>query len=348
MSRSILLTSLLTAATTLVIISPVAAFGFSFHSGAFGAAQSPNLATDITRIISVYEGDRTALQLTTVPEMKSSVFKDSDADNGRLNHQANSVAGLPERLFKLTDPERIARLEQLAGHPLTFRKLRKAFAESVDNNPVQAISTGASSLFLARKLHASPRDMVNLMRTGVLILASKGTQFLPQASALVGFAVQVSGPEAHQTIVSSLRYSMIGALPENLSGGSISAGNDYKSQVPTSQNSAPDLEWENFPGAHSADVALVGAGILKAVGMSDAMWDDVSAMKSQYRMGNELLLAARGPDAWFDNFDIMGVGSGPFGIYQNPYIPELPSLESPDAEPAPTPLVFPTPPPPYS
>jgi len=94
------------------------------------------------------------------------------------------------------------------------------------------------------------------------------------------------------------------------------------------------------------------------VGMSDLMWGDVLAMRTQYRMGNELMLAARGREAWFDNFDIMGVGSGPFGFNQNPFIQEvsdsaptptvLPPVGPPEQGPTPPPLVFPTPPPPVS
>jgi len=345
--------SFLLAVTAFALIPAGAAFGLSFHSGAFGSHQSSKTATDQGRIISVYEGDRTALQLTEVPQMRTSVFEDSDADNGRLTNEANSVAGLPEGLFKLTDPERIRKLEQLAGSPLVYRNLRRAFATSLSENPDQGIATGASALFLARTIDASPRDMVALMRTGILILASKGTRYLPQASALVGFAVQVSGPKAHQPIVSSLRYSMIGALPENLPDASVFDENDYKSHFPTSQDSDPDLDWENFPSVHNADMALVNAGILEAVGLNDLMWGDILAMRPHHRMGTELMMAASSGAQWFDTFGLMGVGSGPFWMNPNPFTqevsdsPSIPETPPPPAAPTP-PMVFPTPPPPAS
>jgi hypothetical protein len=338
--------SFFAAATVCILASPATGFGFSFQSGAFRGPRSMMQSSNQENIISVYEGDRTALQLTTVPEMRRSVFKDSGADNGRDDDLASSAAGLPEGLFKLTDPERINKLEQLAGSPLTYKRLRSAFAESLTINPDQAISTAASALFLARTLDASPKEMVKLLRTGILILSAKGTRYLPQASALVGFAVQVSSPEEHQWIVSSLRMVMIGALPENMPDEILIDGTYNYSRDNVSQESSRESDWGNFANTRSADMALVNAGILEPVGMNDWMWGEMLT-----RMGNNLMASRDGPPL-ADGFDLMGLGSGPLIFNQNSFYQEVsqPAIV-PDAPPAPTPaptpLVFPTPPPPY-
>lgn len=287
MQRSIFIRLFLLAVAPFFFTSPVA-FGSSFQSGAFGSPQSLAQLTNVNRIVSVYEGDRTGLQLTTVPQMRSSVFKDSNADNGRANSEAGSRAGLPEGLFKLTDPERIAKLEQLAGSPLTLKSLTKAFTTSLQENPDQSVSTGASALFLARTINASPRQLVNLMRTGILILAAKGTQYLAHASALVGFAVQVSDPIDHPWIVASLRTSMIGALPENMPDTLTFRGMHKGSKDTISRKSLQGWDSENFSNTHAVDMALVNAGILEAGIMDDFMWAEVQAMMTDSLMENLL------------------------------------------------------------
>ncbi len=290
MRRSISIRLFLLAVAAFCFTPPDAAFGSSFQSGAFGSPQSLTQLTNVNRIVSVYEGDRTGLQLTTVPQMRSSVFKDSNADNGRANSEAISTAGLPEGLFKLTDPERIRKLEQLAGSPLTLKGLRNAFATSLRENPDQAVSTGASALFLARTIDASPRQMVSLMRIGIVILAAKGTPYLAHASALVGFAVQVSDPIDHPWIVASLRNSMIGALPANMPRTFTFRGMHKGSKDPISPKSIPGWDTEDFSNTHAVDMALVNAGILEAGVMDDFMWSEVLAMMADSGMENDLLI----------------------------------------------------------
>lgn len=302
------------------------------------------------RVVSVYEGDRTALQLTTVPQMRTSVFKDRNADNGRESGEANSVGGLPEGLFKLTDPEEIRLLENLAGSPLTSKNLRTAFATRLRANPGRAAATAASALFLARTIDASPREMLGLLRTGVLILAAKGPAHLSSASTLVGFAVQISPPEWHQRIVSSLRYAMIEALPLNSAQG-ISFDGMYKETRDTiEENMVPSSDFS--PQSFGTDRALVDAGILEASELDDFFWAEAMSLRVFFEMERAMVFAEQQNGLWFDTFVLLGVGGGPFWFDHDPFVVEIPQEPiEPNIlpPPAPSPTEFPpapTPPPP--